>query len=191
MKARILAALLLGGALSLAAVSANAAISYNWKLTASATPADGGFAEVGSGTLTTTVIGGVDTITSITGEIGGSAITGLTTTQLFGFYTPDNLFFSDTLLDTKGLGVETASGQEINIESFYAPGAGYHTGNAYDELIDPIPAGQAYISAGVGSFSVTAVPEPSVWALFIAGVFGIGALVRRRARSTVALGQTA
>ncbi len=182
MKSHILAALLLGGAMSLAAVSANAA-TYVWTLTGPAASL-GGFAEDGSGSLTTGLVGGKLGITGITGQIGGSAITGLITSN-----GADNLFFpSDPLdlLDTKGLGVTTASGQSIDIFSFFAPGS---TG------IDPTHNNYGEIGAGsfgVGTFSATAVPEPGVWALFIAGVFGIGALLRRRGgRSAQPLGQTA
>lgn len=181
MKSHILAALLLGGAMSLAAVSANAA-TFDWTLTGPAASL-GGFAEDGSGTLTTGLVGGKLAITGITGQIGGSAITGLITSTIGGV-TPDNLFFADTLLDTHGLGVQTASGQSIDIFSFFAPGSKITPGNNFGEL----GAG----AFGVGTFSATAVPEPSVWALFIAGFFGIGALLRRRTgRFARPLGQTA
>ncbi len=190
MKSPILAALVLGGTMSLAAGAANAA-TYAWTLTGPAASL-GGFQEDGSGTFTTSVIGGKDTITSITGEIGGSAITGLTLTAIDGFLKPDNLFFSDTLLDTSGLGVMTAAGQEVIIESQYAPGSKNITpGNNYQEFLNPAAPGQQFLSAGVGTFSATAVPEPGAWALMIAGVFGIGAALRRRNRFAQPMGQTA
>lgn len=169
MQIRTLAAMMLGGAMSLAAVSAGAA-TYDWTLSGPAAGL-GGFAEDGSGSLTTAVVSGQTTITGISGEIGGNAITGLNS-----FFGADNKFFpATTLLDTNGLGVETASGQLINIFSFYAPNSTDITpGNNYGEFTSN-PG-----SFGVGTFSATAVPEPSTWAVFILGSLAAGAMLRRR-----------
>ena len=174
MKIHAVAALLLGGAMSLAAVSANAT-TYEWTLTGPAASL-GGFAYDGAGTLTTAEVSGKMEITGITGQIGGSAITALT-----NFDGADNLFFpATTLLDTNGLGVTTASGQVIDIFSFFSPDStDIVPGNNYGEITSN-PG-----SFGVGTFSAAAVPEPGTWALFIAGFFGIGALLRRRSSHAV------
>jgi hypothetical protein len=177
MKIRNLTALVLGGAVSLAAVSAGAT-TYEWTLSGPAA-ALGGFAFDGSGTLTTTVVGGQATITGISGEIGGNAIIALN-----NFSNADNKFFpASTLLDTQGLGVKTASGQLFDIFSFFAPGStGIDpTHNNYGEIANPG-------TFGVGTFSATAVPEPSTWAVFILGALGVGAMLRRRvARASTSL----
>jgi hypothetical protein len=170
MKTHTVAALMLGGLLSLAAASASAT-TYDWTLTGPAASL-GGFAYDGAGTLTTGEVGGQLKVTGITGEIGGNAITGLS-----NFFGADNEFFpATTLLDTSGLGVETASGQSIDIFSFYAPNSTDITpGNNYGEFTAN-PG-----SFGVGTFSASAVPEPASWAMFILGALGAGAVLRRRA----------
>ena len=166
MRIRVIATLVLGGALSLAAVSAGAT-TYDWSLTGPASSL-GGFADDGSGTLTTTVVGGQTEITAITGEVGGSTITGLTS-----FDGADNRFFpATTLLDTSGLGLETANSNKFDIFSFFAPNSTDITpGNNYGEI------GSA-TAFGVGTFSATAVPEPEAWALMIAGFLAIGSVLR-------------
>jgi len=170
MKTLRFTALMLGGALSLAAASAGAT-TYEWTLTGPSASL-GGFAYDGSGTLTTGEIAGQTEITGIAGEIGGNAITGLSS-----FFGADNKFFpTTTLLDTRGLGVETASGQLIDVFSFYAPNAtDIAPGNNYGEFTSN-PG-----SFGVGTFSASAVPEPGSWALFILGALAAGAALRRRA----------
>jgi len=175
MKIRNLAAMVLGGAMSFAAISAGAT-TYDWTLSGPAAGL-GGFAYDGSGTLTTGVVGGQTAITGISGEIGGNAITGLNS-----FFGADNEFFpATTLLDTDGLGVATASGQLIDIFSFYAPNSTDITpGNNYGEFTSN-PG-----SFGVGTFSATAVPEPSTWAMFILGGLAAGAVLRRRATASLA-----
>ena len=39
------------------------------------------------------------------------------------------------------------------------------------------------ISAGIGNLGVSAVPEPSTWAMMILGFVGIGAMTYRRRKS--------
>jgi hypothetical protein len=178
MKIRSLTALTLGGAMSLAAASAGAT-TYDWTLSGPAASL-GGFAFDGSGTLTTAIVSGQATITGISGEIGGNTIT-----TLNNFFGADNKFFpATTLLDTNGLGVETASGQMIDIFSFFAPNSTDITpGNNYGEFTSN-PG-----SFGVGTFSTTAVPEPSTWAVFILGALGVGVMLRRRVAPSASLAE--
>ena len=58
-------------------------------------------------------------------------------------------------------------------------------GNTASFTFDPLPAGVSYTSAS-GDF-LTAVPEPSTWAMMILGFAGIGFLTyRRRNQAAVA-----
>src|SRR5580704_15639240 len=90
---------------------------------------------------------------TITGEVGGSAITGKTT-----FFGSDSLVFpaGTTFVDTSGIAFTTAAGQSVNIFSFFPIGTP-PSGNAYGQF--------ATNGFGVGTFTLTAVPEPSTWAM--------------------------
>ncbi len=58
-------------------------------------------------------------------------------------------------------------------EALYSP---YLSGAGAAELLSSIPVGEG---AG-GPFVFVPVPEPSTWAMMIAGAFGAGAMLRRR-----------
>jgi hypothetical protein len=146
-----------------------ATVTFEWTLSGPA-PSLGGAPFPGSGTITATVsAGGADMVTGITGTVNGSLITGLNT-----FNGADNLLFpaGTTFLSTHGISFVTTSGQDINIFSFFPQGTP-PSGNAYGEL-------SANPSAfGVGTFTISAVPEPSTWAMMLLGLIGLGFAFRR------------
>jgi hypothetical protein len=65
-----------------------------------------------------------------------------------------------------GISFETAAGQSVNIFSFFSQGSP-PTGNAYGELASPG-------GFGVGTLTLTAVPEASTWAMMLIGFAGVG-----------------
>jgi hypothetical protein len=127
----------------------------------------------GSGVITTGDSGSPYTITNITGAANGKAITGLS-----NYAAADNLLYyqAQPYVDFSGLSFSTGSGPtEIDW------GLGW-TGSAYgivDSLSDPTGA-----CCGVTplQFSVTAVPEPSLWTIVLLGVGAVGAVIRTRRR---------
>jgi hypothetical protein len=168
-----LAALALGCLIPLTAVPAPAdAKLFTWTLTGPA-PGLGGVPFPGGGTITATLTSspGVWDITAITGTINGSWITGLNT-----FEGANNELFTNgyAFLSTSGLGFETAASQMINIFSFYSQGSP-PSGNAYGEISSNPSA------FGVGTFTATAVPELSTWAMMLTGFAGLAYAGYRRA----------
>jgi hypothetical protein len=164
--AKSFAAAMIAGLLPLAAASEPACAEvFDWSLTGPS-PALGGVPFPGSGTITATPTGskGVWDIDTITGVVNGSAITGTS-----AFESADNQLFTNgfAFVSTKGISFETAAGQSVNIFSFFAQGTP-PTGNAYGELSSNPSA------FGVGTFTLTAVPEPSTWAMLLLGFAGLG-----------------
>ena len=158
--ALMIAALPLGAALEPASAEV-----FDWSLTGPA-PDLGGVPFPGSGTITASSTGatGVWAIDTITGIVNGSEITGAST-----FQGADNKLFTNgfAFTSTSGISFETAAGQSVNIFSFFGQGTP-PTGNAYGELTSN-PA-----AFGVGTFTLTAVPESSTWALMLVGFAGLG-----------------
>jgi hypothetical protein len=170
---------MLGG---MGADRANAStVTFDWTLTGPAASL-GGVPLPGSGTITATVGTSGDLVTGITGTIGGSAITGLTS-----FLGSDNLIFPSGTgpLDTKGLAFTTAAGDTIDIFSFFAEGS-TPSGNAYGEDISGTDAG-----FGVGTFALSPVsttPLPPTWTMMLAGLTGLAFLLYRKQKQSAAFG---
>jgi hypothetical protein len=162
----------LPAALALLPLSAHAD-TFDWSVTGPDASL-GGFAVTGSGTLTATLSGGVWTVDSISGAMGGSSIT-----TLSNFEGADNQIFpGDTLLDTNGLGFETAASTQYDIFSFFAPGSTVTLGNNFGEFVSSTGFG------GVGTFNLvdtnSPVPEPSTFVLLGTGLLGAAGAVRRK-----------
>jgi hypothetical protein len=165
-------AVTIGGLLPLALGQTTAhAEQFGWSLTGPAASL-GGFPATGSGTLTANEVGQDLEVTGVTGTIAGSAITGLLAVGTLES-NDDLLFPTSTLLDTKGLGFVDAAGVAFDIFSFFAPGSVVTPGNNFGEI--------SSLGFGVGTFDLTAVPEPTSIALVGMGLFGLGLLRQRRA----------
>jgi hypothetical protein len=173
------AAIMIAGVLPFgAALEPASAKVFDWSLTGPA-PGLGGVPFPGSGTITATASGGtgVWSIEAITGVVNGSEITG---TSSFESDADNELFTNGfAFVGTTGISFETAAGQSINIFSFFGQGTP-PTGNAYGELASA-PGG-----FGVGTFTLTAVPEESTWALMLIGFAGLGIAGYRASRKRVA-----
>jgi hypothetical protein len=175
--AKLTAAALIAGLLPLAAASEPASAKvFDWSITGPA-PDLGGVPFPGSGTITATLTSspGVWDIDTITGTVNGSDITGAST-----FRGADNELFTNgfAFVSTVGISFETAAGQSVNIFSFFGQGTP-PTGNAYGELASPG-------GFGVGTFTLTAVPEASTWAMMMIGFAGLGVAGYRVSQKRVA-----
>lgn len=141
------------------------ASTFDWTISGPA-PDLGGVPLPGQGVLTATPDGGgAYTLDTISGEVGGYTVTGPTS-----FFGSNNVLYPNglTFISTNGIAF-TTTGPTVNIFSFFAQGS-TPSGNAYGE----------YTTAGfgVGTFTLTAVPEPSTWALTLAGFAALGLAFR-------------
>jgi len=146
----------------------------------------GGFGTPGSGSGTFTITTGFngDIITAMTGQIGGNAVTLLAP----GTGGSDNLLFpigtsftggtSVLDLDTSGIAVSTTLGDY----HIFGDGSPFSIGTVSGNDIFEIGPG----GFGVGTLAVSAVPEPSTWAMMILGFCGIGFMAYRRKQNGVA-----
>jgi hypothetical protein len=174
--AKSCAVLMIAGLLPLAAAAAPASAKvFDWSITGPA-PDLGGVPFPGSGTITATLTSspGVWDIDTITGTVDGSAITGTST-----FRGADNELFTNgfAFVSTVGISFETAAGQSVNIFSFFGQETP-PTGNAYGEFASPG-------GFGVGTFTLTAVPEASTWAMMLIGFAGLGVAGYRASQKRV------
>jgi hypothetical protein len=173
---------LLAGCLALTAIAVPAqatTVVFDWTLAGPATTLGGfGTAGSGSGTFTVTTGANGDLITAITGNIGGNAVTLLAP----GTNGSDDLLFpigtsftggaSVVDLDTSGIAVSTTLGNY----HIFGGGSPFSKGTLSGNDIDEVgPAG-----FGVGTLAVSAVPEPSTWAMMLLGFGGIGFMAYRR-----------
>jgi len=192
MKFVTVSALVIGSILSVAttvAPASAATLTFDWTLTGPS-PSLGGVPDQGSGTITVTTGTGGDTITAITGTIGGDSITGLAPVGTLN--DNDNLLFpvgttftgppvttsgtsyvSASDLDQYGFAVTTVAGT-FDIFGGYVPNATDVTpGNNYDEL----GAG----GFGVGTFALT-TPLPTTWVMMIGGLAGLVFFASRKTK---------
>jgi hypothetical protein len=176
---------LLAGCLALTAIAVPAradTLTFDWTLAGPATSL-GGFGTPGSGSGTFTVTTGAkgDNITAMTGELGGNAVTLLPSRTGGG----DNLLFpigtsfkggvSVVDLDTNGISVSTTLGDY----HIFGDGSPFSIGTVSgNDIFETGPGG-----FGVGTLAVSAVPEPSTWAMMILGFCGIGFMAYRRKQS--------
>jgi hypothetical protein len=126
----------------------------------------------GNGTFTTGNSTSPYTLTSINGSVDGVAIAGL---DFSGWATGDQLYFATTPHFTvPGIVFSDVNGELYNLTSF-PDGTDRITNNVVDPggFGDPTPV-------ALTSLVVTAVPEPSTWAMMILGFFGIGFVAHRR-----------
>jgi hypothetical protein len=159
MKFLKIAALVIGSVLPLAAMApaSAATVTFDWTLTGADLPF------VGSGTITaiTTATAGVDQVTAITGTVGGSNITGLST-----FLGGDELVFSagPLFVDDHGVAFNIATGQSVDI---------FLNSGFYEE--------EATNNTGADVFSLTPAPTPlpTTWGMLILGLCGLGFLAVR------------
>jgi hypothetical protein len=136
----------------------------------------GGQPLVGSGSLFTSDItvqqNGRDAqkITGITGIYNGSAITGLNPT-IFG---ADNFYYlTGNFVSGNGLGFNTASGTSANLFT-----------TVFDQYrvnsVNPFQSG--FVQANSTVAAVSAVPEPSTWAMMMLGFGAVGGAMRAAKR---------
>jgi hypothetical protein len=123
---------------------------------------------------------GTDLVTAITGSVtgpNGATITGLEPLSNSGAdYNFDNLFFLSPIHVTFGGIAFDAGGFSYNL---YADGDNYllSTINPTGDQTSP-----NWNPGDLGTLSVTAVPEPSTWAMMILGFLAIGLAAYRRPR---------
>jgi PEP-CTERM motif len=175
------------GCLSITAIAVPAqaaTVTFDWTLAGPVTSL-GGFGTPGSGAGTFTVTTGAnaDIIAAMTGEIDGNAVTLLPQ----GTDGSDNLLFpigtsftggmSVVDLDTSGIAVSTTLGDY----HIFGAGSPFSIGTVSGNDIDEVGPG----GFGVGTLAVSAVPEPSTWAMMILGFAGIGAMTYHRRKSTM------
>jgi hypothetical protein len=148
------------------------------------------FADAGgdsaSGQLITSNTGPDYLITSISGTFDGQTITGLN-----GSYAgPDNIFYSaGPYVSFGGWSFNLAGGPTAQVNVWYGNANGFNGFNGVNYWLDINPPDVAGIGPNAGpltSFlvteaaSVTAVPEPSTWAMLLLGFAGIGFMAYRR-----------
>ncbi len=142
---------------------------YDFSYTASGGPSG---TETGAGaiTLSNTETDGYFKVLDVTGLANGSTITSLS-----GYAAADNdIFSSGPVVDLGGVSVATASGVDYN---FYYSG-GYEVLSSATDAVGYPANGSPVTNLNV-SYVSSAVPEPSTWMLLIAGIGGIGLMLRQ------------
>ena len=135
--------------------------------------------DVGAGSLVTSSYGAQQTVTGVTGTIDGSAITGLS-----NYASADEQLFlkAASYFSVSGISFSSAANISYNLTDF-PDGANRITNSG----VDPNGFGTPTPSA-LTSLTISAVPEPGVWAMMLMGVALMGASLRfTRKRGLAAL----
>jgi hypothetical protein len=169
---RIFAGLCLFAALS-ACIAAHADTTYSYSYSGADVDGSGNF------TIATTSTDGVFEVTSISGEMNGTAITGLV--SVGDYKNNDNLFYaSDTYLDDQGVSFSLKDGANVNIfysnEDWFVQGDGNFVLDTGSEQANT-PLVLRRFSFGP---AVAVTPEPSSFALLATGALGAAGMLRRR-----------
>lgn len=173
----------------LAAAPAAQAVTFDWSYTG----VDAGVS--GGGTMQATYEGS-DTylITSISGTANGQTISGLS-----GYGGADQTVFypnpPNVVVDTNGFGFKVGNGSTAyNIYEDFGnfPTGPYHCGAAYCIIGpgDPSTLGAGDPVFALETLTLTAVPEPSTWAMLLLGFASLGYARHRAARLAPALART-
>jgi hypothetical protein len=166
----------LAGALAAALLAASGAQAATYIL--NFTGNDGSTAAFDLTTANTVdAVGGYDVLAITGGNVNGDAISGLLLNPnqpsvfVNNAWQYDNVLFpgSDRLVDYYGVVGNLASGGTTNLFS--------NSSTDYELMISPASGGYSLDSHGMAT--ITAVPEPAAWALVIAGLFAVGAALRR------------
>jgi hypothetical protein len=136
----------------------------------------------GGGTMDATPIVGGYAIDSISGTANGQTIFGLSDYDL-----PDNIVYPPSPpnvgVDSLGFSFSVGTGSTAyNLyedDGLYAPDSPYHCAAVYC-LLGPGTVGAGDPVVALTSFSVQVVPEPSTWAMMLAGFAGLGFLAYRK-----------
>jgi hypothetical protein len=149
--------LVAAGSLAAAVMVCGAAQAKVWDFSYS------GGGESGSGAFITGDVGSPYTITGITGTADGSAITGLSS-----YAGADQLLFvpGPPSADFGGISFSTAAGIDYNLTNFP---------DGLDNITNSVvnPGGVPCCTVSI-DLSVTAIPEPTTWAMMLLGFTGLG-----------------
>jgi hypothetical protein len=145
-------------------VSAADAAVYQFSFTTAAS-------DTASGFFVTNSSGNPDQITAIGGTLDGFAITGIS-----GFASADNLLYVNgpAYADNGGISFTVANGNTYNWSNYPTSTSNFLLNSAID------PGGNGCCQSEFTQVSVSAVPEPSTWAMMILGFFGIAFVAYRR-----------
>ncbi len=152
-------------------VSAANATIYQFSFTTAAS-------DTASGLFVTNSSGNPDQITGISGTFDGSVITGLSS-----YAGADNLLYvsGPAYADFSGISFSVANGNSYNWANFPVTTGNFLASSNID------PGGVGCCQSEFTQVSVSAVPEPSTWAMMILGFFGIGFMAYRRKSSASGL----
>jgi len=133
-------------------------------------------ADSGTMDLTATLQGSAYAVTSITGSIDGSTITGLSS-----YGTADQLVFAaQPYVDYGGIGFSASNGNDYNLFSRLSDSS--FTYYLCSSNINPSCGGADGAVATMSASGGTSVPEPATWAMMLIGMAGLGGAMRSRRR---------
>jgi hypothetical protein len=171
---QLAAALALGAALLAPLGAAHAQLNFDFSYLGTGVSASGTF-------LTNGVLsGGYYTVTGITGQRNGVAISGLVAPG--GFFNNNRLFVSSPFVDNSGISY-TAGGVAYNVFRSATIVTVGCTGVLEGSSTAPINCGIPQVTLTVSP--VSTVPEPGTWALLGTGLLAVGGIAARRKRTTV------